>query len=55
MADLGEICSHIGALLYWIEYAVQRRDEESCTSTKMDRARKVAASFTIDLTIGHSA
>ena len=33
MAGLGETCSHIGALLYWIEYAVQKRDEEgSCTS-----------------------
>ena len=32
MAGLGETCSHIGALLYWVEYAVQRRDEESCTS-----------------------
>ena len=32
MAGLGETCSHIGALLYWIEYAVRKRDEESCTS-----------------------
>ena len=33
MAGLGETCSHIGALLYWIEYAVWKRDEEgSCTS-----------------------
>ena len=32
MAGLGETCSHIGALLYWIEYAIQKRDEGSCTS-----------------------
>ena len=32
MARLEETCSHIGALLYWIEYAVLKRDEESCTS-----------------------
>ena len=32
MAGLGETCSHIGAPLYWIEYAVQKQDEESCTS-----------------------
>ena len=32
MAGLGEACSHIGALLYWIEYTVRKRDEESCTS-----------------------
>jgi len=24
--------SHIGALLYWVEYTVRRRDETSCTS-----------------------
>ena len=32
MAGLGETCSHIGALLYWVEYQVRKRDEESCTS-----------------------
>ena len=32
MAGLGETCSHIGALLYWIEYAVRKQDEGSCTS-----------------------
>ena len=33
MAGLGETCSHIGALLYWVEYAVRKQDkEESCTS-----------------------
>ena len=29
---VGKSCSHIGALLYWIEYAVWKRDGESCTS-----------------------
>ena len=31
MAGLGETCSHIGALLYWLEYQVRTR-EDSCTS-----------------------
>ena len=32
MAGLGETCSHVSALLYWIEYKVRRRDEVSSTS-----------------------
>ena len=32
MAGLGETCSHVGALLYWIEYQVRKREEVSCTS-----------------------
>ena len=32
MAGQGETCSHIGALLYWVEYTVRRRDETSHTS-----------------------
>jgi len=32
MAGLGETCSHISALLYWVEYMVRKREEESCTS-----------------------
>ena len=31
MAGMGETCSHIGALLYWLEYRVRTR-EDSCTS-----------------------
>ena len=31
MASHGETCSHIGALLYWVEYTVRRRDETSCS------------------------
>ena len=32
MAGLGETCSHIGALLYWTEYQVQRHTAVSSTS-----------------------
>ena len=32
MAGLGETCSHIGALLYWVEYQVHKRSEISSTS-----------------------
>ena len=32
MAGLGETCSHIGALLYWVEYQVRKRGEISSTS-----------------------
>ena len=32
MAGLGETCSHVGALLYWLEYSIQKREEQSCTS-----------------------
>ena len=32
MAGLGETCSHVGALLYWLEYTVRKREEISCTS-----------------------
>ena len=32
MAGLGETCSHIGALLYWVEYQVRKRSEISSTS-----------------------
>ena len=32
MAELGETCSHIGALLYWTEYQVQRHTAVSSTS-----------------------
>ena len=33
MAGLGETCSHVGALLYWLEYTVRKREEISCTSS----------------------
>ena len=32
MAGLAETCLHIGALLYWTEYQVQRQAEISSTS-----------------------
>ena len=32
MAGLGETCSYVGALLYWLEYTVCKREEISCTS-----------------------
>ena len=32
MAGLGETCSHIGALLYWIEYQIQRHVAMTSTS-----------------------
>ena len=32
MAGLGETCSHVGALLYWLEYHIRKREEQSCTS-----------------------
>ena len=32
MAGLGETCSHVGALLYWIEYQVQRYTAITSTS-----------------------
>ena len=32
MAGLAETCSHVGALLYWVETAVRIRDQTPCTS-----------------------
>ena len=32
MAELGETCSHVGALLYYVEYQVRRHAETSSTS-----------------------
>ena len=32
MAGLGETCSHVAALLYWLETAVRIKTETSCTS-----------------------
>ena len=32
MAGLGETCSHVGALLYWIEYQVHKYSDTSSTS-----------------------
>ena len=32
MAGLGETCSHLETLLYWMEYQVRKREEESSTS-----------------------
>ena len=32
MAGLGETCSHVGALLYWVEYQVQRHTAITSTS-----------------------
>jgi len=32
MAGLSEMCSHVGALLFWIEFIVRKREEKSCTS-----------------------
>lgn len=34
MAGLAETCSHVGALLHWVETAVRIRDETSSTSKK---------------------
>ena len=34
MAGLAETCSHVGAVLYWIETAVRVRDTTTCTSKK---------------------
>ena len=34
MAGLAETCSHVGAVLYWTETAVQIRNEATCTSKK---------------------
>lgn len=31
MAGLGEACSHIAAVLFYIEAVVRKRDEQSCT------------------------
>ena len=32
MASLAETCSHVGALLHWIEAATRIQDSTSCTS-----------------------
>ena len=32
MAGLSEMCSHVGALLFWLEFIVRKREEISCTS-----------------------
>ena len=32
MAGLSEMCSHVGALLFWVEFTVRKREEKSCTS-----------------------
>lgn len=32
MAGPGETCSHVGALLHWLEYSIRKREEHSCTS-----------------------
>ena len=32
MAGLGETCSHVAAILYWLETAVRIKNETSCTS-----------------------
>ena len=32
MAGLAETCSHVAAILYWLETAVRIRDETTCTS-----------------------
>ena len=34
MAGLAETCSHIGALLHWVETAVRMRDDTTCTSVE---------------------
>lgn len=34
MAGLGETCSHIGALLFWVEHQVKKQDSVSCTSQR---------------------
>ena len=31
MVGLGDTCSHVGTLLYWLEYIVRKREEISCT------------------------
>ena len=37
MAGLGESCSHIGAVLFYIEYATRIRDSKACTEEKAYR------------------
>jgi len=32
MVGLGETCSHVGALLFWLEYTIRKREEQSSTS-----------------------
>ena len=34
MAGLGESCSHIGAILFYVEFAVRVRDSKTCTEEK---------------------
>ena len=34
MAGLGESCSHIDAVLFYIEYATRIRDSTTCTEEK---------------------
>ena len=34
MAGLGECCSHVGAVLFYVEFAVNLRDPETCTEEK---------------------
>ena len=34
MAGLGERCSHVGAVLFYIEFAVNLRGSETCTKEK---------------------
>ena len=34
MAGLGESCSHIGEVFFYIEYAVKLRDSKTCTEEK---------------------
>ena len=34
MAGLGESCSHIGAVLFYTEYATRIRDSKTCTEEK---------------------
>ena len=34
MAGLGECCSHVGAVLFHVEFALNLRDPETCTEEK---------------------
>ena len=34
MAGLGEYCSHVGTVLFYVEFAVNLRDSKTCTEEK---------------------
>ena len=34
MAGLGESCSHVGAIMFYVEYSVKHREDKTCTQEK---------------------